>query len=242
MATLARVEIASRCGMQVILIGGSTNRYKDATKTVISNVRDAVKDAQGDTLLVSFPGTSDQVEEGGLDATFSLLLPQLDGVFRESSQIAHFLTTEYFEVIERSLQFGVPVIPVTYLLYNGGRQTTVEEQTGIKAIDVTDGVDVEQIMGTIAPWLSFNDLVMLEMGSSPETSANLGPVAKEVYAITGVRPIVTGGVSSPELMAQITKHGPFPVVFGSVAEQTRSDKFEDLYMRFRQAHPSCRHA
>jgi len=136
-------------------------------------------------------------------------------------------------------QLGVPVIPVTYILFNGGEKTSVEKATGIDAIRVQDGIDIDQVMNTINPWLDTNDMVMLEMGSSPDTSVNLGPVAREVYERTQVRPIVTGGVSSPELMGEITKHIPSPVVFGSVGERTPPEEFGELYRNFRASHPSC---
>lgn len=235
--TLERIRIASKNGMRVMELGGSTNANNEA-ETVIPQIRDAVREVGGNTLLISFPGTSNQVVEG-VDVTFSLFLPQLDSVYRRSPKIAKYLNREYFEIINRSRQLGVPILPVTYILFNGGKRTSVEEITSIDAIGVQNGVDMELVMSTINPWLEMNDLVMLEMGSGPETSVNLGPVAREVYGRTQVRPIVTGGVSSPELMAEITKYIHSPVVFGSVAERTPPPLFEKLYRNFREVHPSC---
>lgn len=236
--TLERVRIASRNGMDFIELGGSTND-NDEAETVIPRVREAVREVRGKTLLISFPGTSSQVVKG-VDITFSLFLPQLDRVFREIPKIAQLLNREYFEIIDRSRQLGVPVIPVTYILFNGGKKTSVERATRIDAINVQDGIDIEPVMNTLDPWLNPFDLVMLEMGSGPDTHVNLGSVAREVYKRTQVRPIVTGGVSTPELMREITKYIPSPVVFGSVAERTPPNQFEELYRNFREVHPSCR--
>lgn len=235
--TLERVRIASRNGMPVMELGGSTDANNEA-ETVIPKIRDAVREVGGDTILISFPGTSSQVVEG-IDATFSLFLPQLDGVYRKSPKKAEYFSGEYFEIINRSRQLDVPIFPITYILFNGGKMTSVEKATGIDAIRVQDGIDIDQVMNTINPWLDINDLVMLEMGSGPDTSVNLGLVAKEVRKITQVRPIVTGGVSSPELMGEITQHIHSPVVFGSVAERTPPEEFEELYRNFRASHPSC---
>lgn len=237
--TLERVRIASRNGMEVMELGGSTDANNEA-ETVIPQIRDAVREVGGNTLLISFPGTSSQVVEG-VDATFSLFLPQLDSVYRnrENSQIAQSLNGEYFEIIDRSRRLGIPIIPVTYILFNGGKKTSVEKATGIDAIKVQGGIDIELVTKTLAPWLNPNDLVMLEMGSNPDTSVNLGPVARKVYEKTQVHPIVTGGVSSPKLIEEITRHTRSPVVFGSVAERTPPDSFEKLYRDFRESHPSC---
>lgn len=235
--TLERVRLASRNGMEVMELGGSTNANNEA-ETVIPQIRGAVRGVEGNTLLISFPGTSSQVVEG-VDVTFSLFLPQLDSVFRGSPQFAQHLSGEYFEVIDRSRRLGIPVIPVTYILFNGGERTSVEKATGIDAIRVQNGVNIEVVMNAINPWLDINDLVMLEMGSSPDTSVNLGPVAREVYKKTQVRPIVTGGVDSTKLIAAITNHIDSPVVFGSVAERTPPHLFEELYRDFREIHPSC---
>lgn len=234
--TLERVKIASENGMEVMELGGSTDTNNEA-RTVIPQIRDAVKEIGGKTLITSFPGTSSQVVEG-VDATFSLFLPQLDHVYRENP-LTQFLNREYFEIIDRSRRLGVPVIPVTYILFNGGKKTSVEKATGIDAIKVQNGVNMELVMNTISPWLHENDLVMLEMGSGPGTFVNLGPVAREVYERTQVRPIVTGGVSLPEHIAKITEHIHSPVVFGSVAERTPPSLFKELYRNFRAVHPSC---
>ncbi len=235
--TLQRVRIAATMGMKVMELGGSTNK-NDAAKEVIPLIRKVVDDVGSDTLLVSFPGTSDQVVEG-VHATYSLFLPQLDGVFKENPQIAEYFNTQYFEIIDNSQSLGVPVIPMPYILFNAGKPTTVERTTGIQGINVQDGVDTTAVMNEIAPWLGSNDLVMLEVGSAPERSVNLGGVAKEVYGITGVHPIVTGGVASPDIMRAITQEFVTPVVVGSTFERTPPEEFGKLYQAFRNAHPSC---
>lgn len=235
--TLERVRIASRNGMEVMELGGSTNANNEA-ETVIPLIREAVREVNGNTLLVSFPGTSDQVIKG-IDATFSLWLPQLNSVFKKSPQIAQYLNREYLEIINRSNQLNIPIIPVTYILFNAGKKTSVEKATEIHALEVKERVNTELIMNTIEPWLNKDELVMLEMGSDPDKPVNLGPVATEVYKKTQVRPIITGGVSTPEHIKEITKHTPSPVVFGSVAENTPPYLFENLYKKLRNAHPSC---
>ena len=95
--TLERVKIASNNGMEVMELGGSTDANKEA-ETVIPQIRDAVREVGGKTLLISFAGTSSQVVEG-VDATFSLFLPQLDSVYRKSPQTAQLLNEEYFVFI-----------------------------------------------------------------------------------------------------------------------------------------------
>lgn len=236
--TLERVRIASKMGMEVMELGGSTDARGEA-EAVIPKIRDTVREVGGNTLLISFPGTSSQVVEG-VDATFSLFLPQLDNVFRKNPQFAQFLNGEYFKIIDQSRELSVPVIPVTYILFNGGAKTSVEKATGIDAIKLQDGVDLDQVMNILSPWLNPNDLVMLEMGSGPDTSVNLGSVARQVYEVTNVHPIVTGGIKSPQLMREVTDHIETPVVFGTVAEQTPPQLFGNLYKNFRESHPSCR--
>lgn len=238
--TLERVRIAAGNGMKVMEIGGSTDE-NNAAEVVIPLIREAVDEVGGETFLMSFPGTSSQVQPE-VDGVYSLILPQLEEVSQKNPLKFSYLIDEYFEIIARSRRFGLPIIPITYILFNGGEPTSVEKVTEIEAINVRDGVDVAGVMKTIAPWLKPKDVVMLEMGSGPDKSVNLGPVAKEVYGITGVRPIVTGGIDNEELIKDITKHGHFPTVVGSKAEQTPPHLFEKLYLGLREAHPSTREA
>ncbi|MFC1600689.1 hypothetical protein ACFL25_01265 [Patescibacteria group bacterium] len=237
--TLERVRIFSRMGGRILEFGGSTDNNNEAEKVIpfVREVIDEIRDEdKGDTLIISFPGTSSQVVEG-VDAVFSLFPPQLDEVFRQDEAMAQYWTAQYFGIIENGEELGVPVIPVTYILFNGGRPTTVEKQTGIRAIDVKDGVNVNGVMRTIKPWLSPGDLGMIELGSSPETSVDLSGVAEEVFEITKVPWIVTGGVNSVEHIRRVTRNRPFPVVFGSVAEKTPPDYFGMLCGEFIESHP-----
>jgi heptaprenylglyceryl phosphate synthase len=235
--TLERVRTASEMGMEAMLLGGSTDAGSEA-QTVIPRIGEAVREVGGNTLLLGFPGTSSQVV-GSVDATLSLFLPQLDEVYRSSPRRAELLSGEYIEIVDRSRRLGIPIIPATYIIFNGGRKTTVETITGVNGINVQGGIDTELVMDTITPWLSPHDLVILELGSGPDASVNLGPVAKEVYEKTQVHPIVTGGVNSPELIREIAKHIHTPVGFGTVAENTPPGSFRDLYEGLRRAHPSC---
>lgn len=236
-ATLERVRIASQMGIEVIEIGGSTDKKNEA-QSVIPRIKEAIKEVEGKTLLISFPGTGSQVIEG-VDASLSLFMPQLDEVFRKNPQIAEIFTEQYFEIISKSRTLGVPIIPVTYLIFNAGKKTSVEKVTGIEGINVESGVNSGQIMEIISPWLKESDLVMLEAGSGPSKFVNLGPVAREVYEVMNITPIVTGGISSPEQMQEILQYIKCPIVFGSVGENTPPSEFGNLYQSFRNAHPSC---
>ena len=235
--TLERVRIAARMGMKVMEVGGSTDNNRGA-ETVIPAVRNAIEEVGGDTTLISFPGTSSQVV-GGVHAVYSLFLPQLEKVKQNDPQWVERLYEEYFNIIRKGKERNVPVFPVIYFLFKGGEMTSVEKVTKIDAIDVRDGVHVDQVMGMIGPWLEKNDLVMLENGSGSRF-ANLGGVAKEVSELTGIRSIVTGGNSDPKNVRDITSIATVPTVSGSIFERTPPDKFGDLYQQFRDAHPSCR--
>ena len=89
--TLERVRIASGNGMDVMELGGSTDKYNEAS-VVIPQIRNAVEEVGGNTLLISFPGTGSQVIKG-VDATFSLFLPQLDKVYRENPRMTYLIHT-----------------------------------------------------------------------------------------------------------------------------------------------------
>lgn len=231
--TLNRLGIASRMGIRAVLIGGSTDKNNAAAET-IPLMSGVVNKLERRPLRVSFPGTASQVIEG--DAVLSLFPPQMETA--KNPEIVEYYKRQYLEIIKRAKELDMPILPTTYILFNGGKPTSVEKVTGIEAIDVKNGVNAKEIMQIITPWLNPGDFGILEMGSRPETSVDLSEVAEKVMGITGVPWIVTGGVNSVKLIGRITRNHPFPIGFGSVVEQTPPYLCPMLFREFMEAHPS----
>lgn len=236
--TLERTRIAARLGLKVIIIGGSTDSGESTT--VVPAVRDAIDEVDGPTRLLAFPGSSRQVVPG-VHASLLLHLPQIYPVFAQRDKVEQFLSTEFMNIIAAANRNDIPLIPVQYILFHAGVPTTVEKITGISAINVIrDGMDIQAIMETMAPWCKPGELAMLELGSSPGRSINLAPIAEKVYEATGIIPLITGGINKPEHVRERTSGTRFPLGFGSLQENTPPDQFEEVYRAMRAAHPLTR--
>jgi heptaprenylglyceryl phosphate synthase len=237
--------IASEMGMSVGIIGGSTNRNNEAEK-VVPRFRRALDKVEGDIALYYFVADKDQIvetePENQLDGTLSLFLPQLDEVFRRNPpQVAKKWSDRYLGVIGKSEELRIPIVPATYIILDTGGEglSEVQKQTGIRGIDISGGVNLAKVENVIDPWLKDGDLVILESGSGARF-VNPGLIAKMVLDITGVKPVVTGGVSTREQMEEILKIIECSIVFGSVAENTSPREFPELYRGFRNAYSLLR--
>jgi heptaprenylglyceryl phosphate synthase len=235
--TIERTRIAVRMGMQAIIIGGSTDNGESFI--VVPAIREAIDDVGGPTKLIAFPGSSRQVVKG-VHASLLLHLPQIYDVFEKHPAAEPHFCGEFLRIIRRCQAIDVPIVPIQYLLFHAGVPTSVEKATKISAINVRDGIDLPAIIETVRPWCTPNQLVFLELGSAPDRSINLGPIAHEIHRMTNVIPIVSGGINKPEHVREITKTLPYPVGFGSLAEKTPVDQFEDVYRAFLAAHPLYR--
>lgn len=232
--TLERTKIAAAMGMKIILIGGSTDNGE--ADIVVPAVRNAIDAVAGKTLLLAFPGSSRQIAQG-VHVALLLELPQIYKVFNQNRALETFLRGERDKIIQKCQKYGIPLVPVTYLLFSAGGPTSVEKVTGISGINVRGGVNVSQIMDVVAPWCNLGDLVFLELGSAPCQSISLAPIAYEVYEITRTLPIISGGINKPEHVQQITSVLPCPVGFGSLAENTPPERFDATYQGLLSAHP-----
>jgi len=234
--TAKRAAIASKLGMSVILIGGSTDSGE--ADVVVPEIRRALDSCGGNTLLLAFPGSSRQVVLG-VHACMLLDLPQIYPVFEQNEKLKEHFLGERERIVHKCNVRRIPLVPVTYLLFSAGSPTSVEKVTGISGIKVRDDMDVGRVMETVGPWCKPGDQVFLELGSSPDQPINLAPIAREVFNATGVVPIISGGVSRAEHVRQITKELPYPVGFGSLAETTPPDQFSAVYQSLRASHPLC---
>jgi heptaprenylglyceryl phosphate synthase len=236
-STLEKTRIAVEQGLKVILVGGSTDQGE--TSVVVPALQEVIDATDRDTILLSFPGSSRQVVKG-VDAVLLLDLPQIYEVFEENKAVEEYFREERNLIIDRSRKFNVPLIPVTYIIFSAGRTTSVERATGIKGLAVDNSVSFQQAREYALRKCNPGKLVFLELGSNPVSWVNLSPIAEAIYEATGIVPIISGGINSPEKVATLTRNGTFPIGFGSLAENTLPENFKNVYSALRKAHPLTR--
>ncbi|KKR06474.1 MAG: hypothetical protein UT34_C0001G0515 [candidate division WS6 bacterium GW2011_GWF2_39_15] len=209
----------------VVLVGGSTSTEGE-TETVVAALRGSIESRGASIKLIGFPGRKDQVVQG-LHGLLFLYPPQLQTVFLGDPQRAGFLVEEAIGIRERQKKLGISVIPTTYILFGGGRQSSVVEQTKISPIRVSPGYEIDEVWKEASSYIE-KGLVFLE-GGSGSAFANLGPIAQLTYKKTGILPIVSGGISLPNHVSEITSYGKFPLGLGSLIERTDVDNVQHVY-------------
>lgn len=232
--TVERTKIAAQMGLKAILMGGSTDSGE--AEVVVPHIRTAIDEAGAETVILGFPGSSRQIV-AGIDCTLLLDLPQIYEVFAGNPQLEQYLRAQQAGIIQKTQALGVPLVPVKYILFSAGEPTSVEKATRINGIKVGPEMNVDAIMQTLEPWCHPGDQVFLELGSAPDSSVNLAPIAERVFALTGVIPIISGGIAGPDNVRVVTQDHPYPVGFGSLAEKTPADSFAAVYRSLREAHP-----
>lgn len=233
-ATLERVVIAVQNGIKIILMGGSTDSGE--AEAVVPLLREVIETTESDTLILAFPGSSRQVV-AGVDGVLLLNLPQILEVFAQNKTAEEYFKKEKETIITKSIELQLPLIPITYLIFNSGTPTSVEKATGINGLQVTDEESFQRALSYCLKDRKAGEQVFLELGSGPDTWVDLSPIAHAIYKVTGVLPIISGGVNSPEKVSILTRELPYPLGFGSLAEQTRPQDFEEIYKSLRKAHP-----
>ncbi|MBI2356691.1 hypothetical protein HYV12_01380 [Candidatus Dojkabacteria bacterium] len=214
---------------RVILVGGSTSTEGE-TAAVVGALRESLETRNSYLKLVGFPGRSNQVVEG-LHGILFLYPPQLLNVFKTNSATATFLINEAMKIRKYQENYYIPAISTTYILLGTGKPTSVVEQTKINPTEIHNGFDIENVSQRITKLIN-KGLVFLESGSGSEF-VNTGPIAQFVREKTGILPIVSGGISLPSHISQITNYGAFPLGLGSLLERTEPELVREVYMRMK---------
>lgn len=189
-------------GVKVILIGGSFiehDGFDEAVKSVKRQVRIPV---------VLFPGGSRQISRHADGVLFMSLL---------SGRNPQYLIGEQVMAAPLIKRFGLPVLPMAYLLIESGAVTSAEFVSDTKPIPR----DKPKFAAAhaMAAELFGMQAVYLEAGSGaklPVPAEMIRMVSKSVE----IPVIVGGGITSPELAAIAEKAGAKAIVVGTAVEKT----------------------
>lgn len=191
--------MAAQAGVDFIMIGGS---YVSADA---NNIVSAVKQSTS-LAVVLFPGSSLQLSASA-DAIF--LLSLISGRNPEYLIGNHVVAAGYIK------KMGVEVIPVGYILVDGGVVSSVQYVSNTMPIPANKP-DLVVATAMAGEMLGFK-MIYLEAGSGA-----LNPVSPEVIAATrssiNIPIIVGGGLRSEESVITALKAGADVVVVGTVVE------------------------
>lgn len=191
--------MAAHAGVDFIMIGGS---YVSADA---NNIVSAVKQSTS-LAVVLFPGSSLQLSASA-DAIF--LLSLISGRNPEYLIGNHVVAAGYIK------KMGVEVIPVGYILVDGGVVSSVQYVSNTMPIPANKP-DLVVATAMAGEMLGFK-MIYLEAGSGA-----LNPVSAEVIAATrrsiNIPIIVGGGLRSEESVIAALKAGADVVVVGTVVE------------------------
>lgn len=195
------LSICSQANIDMFFIGGST--YASTATDVLSSIR-----AVSDKDVVLFPGNVSQVTPG-VDAVLFLSLL--------SGRNANFLIGHHVKAA--SLLKGSEVIPVGYLLIDGGRVSTTQKVTKTEPLSQDN---VQLIVDTaLAGQYLGHKLIYLEAGSGAHNPVHTD-VIRDVKEVLDIPLIVGGGISSKEQLKAAYDAGADIVVIGNALEKDPS--------------------
>ncbi len=197
----ALVEGANRSGADAILVGGSL-MMDDQFEERMARIK-----ADAEIPVILFPGGVSQVTRHVDAMLFMSLL---------SGRNAQYLIGEQVRAAPLVKQIGVETIPTGYLLFSGGKPTTVEFMSNSQPLPM-ERADLAISHCLAAQYLGMS-VVYLEAGSGAERSI---PEAT-ISAIAGnidIPLIVGGGIRSTEVAAAKVQAGAKFIVTGTILEQ-----------------------
>ena len=182
-----------------VFVGGSTGN------DIASYVREVKKMLSKPVIL--FPGNCEQFTK---EADALLYLSVMN------SRNAELLVGQHIKSARRIHESGVEVIPMGYILVDGGKMTSVLKATGCTPLLQTD---ISQIVDTaLASELLGKRLVYLEAGSGAAQSVQ-EEVVRAVKQVLTIPLIVGGGVCDTHTMERLFEAGADLVVIGNHFEQ-----------------------
>lgn len=199
---LERIIVSSESAkINCILIGGST-ASSIRTHEVVNQLKRLTQ-----IPILLFPGDASQFT----DSADALLLLNLI-----SGRNPNYLIDQHILKAREILQSNIEVISTSYILLNGGNETSVTRLTQTEPIPLDK---TEFILDTcIAGKLIGHQAIYLEMGSGAIDS--IPPQIVELVKKTVNSPIIVGGgIRSKKQMQELRKAGADMLVIGTKIEQ-----------------------
>ena len=189
-------------GIRLVLVGGSG--YGENIDSFVKHLH-RLTDAE----IVLFPGSPAQFSA---DADALLLLSLMN------SRNADLLVGQHVESAMRIRKSGIEVIPMGYILVDGGRESSVQRATGAIPLSAPD----EIVKTAVAAELLGKGLVYIEAGSGARV-----PVSEEIIRLVkqniSVPLIIGGGIHTVEEMNAAFRAGADIVVVGNHFEECPED-------------------
>jgi len=183
----------------VIFVGGSTGSL---TTEFVDKVRSLSKRP-----IVLFPGNPSQFAPNADALLFLSVL---------SSRNPNMLLTPHIAAAEVIHQSGIEVIPMGYILIDGGNYSSVQRASHSTPIPQSD---IEQIVSTaLAGEMLGKRLIYLEAGSGAKNPVSID-IIRAVKAAISIPLIVGGGITTPEAMRAAFEAGADIVVIGNHFEK-----------------------
>lgn len=238
--TTANVEVFIEEGGTKIIMGGSTDNGKDDSESMRTAraLDETIKRMQASVDVIAFPGSHRQVVPGV--PTMILHLPQIyTQVFRQHPEFETPFCAHYESIAAEALTRGGPAVATNYVLFNTGKITSVQKATGVHGYDLTEPLNLDKVAYEVMPHLR-RGLSILELGSSPEDNLEnyhkMRHIGDLVIATTGLTPMITGGINSPERVAAVTRYNAFPLGVGTISEVLPPDEFRAIFREMKAAH------
>lgn len=201
---LALAESASSCGADAILVGTSF-MLGSRFETILRMVKDAIS-----MPVIIFPGSSSQVSPVADAILFTSLV---------SGRNPTYLIEEQVKGAPQIKACNLEPIPTGYMLIESGNLTSVQYISGTMPIPRTKH-DIACAHALACQYLGMK-LVYLEAGSGA-TEPVLPEMVRAVSSYIDIPVLVGGGITTPEICAQMIASGASFVVVGNVLEG-RSD-------------------
>jgi len=199
-------EQCSKIGVDALFVGGSTGK-REVFEPVIKAIHDA-----STIPVILFPGSSEQI------------VPDADGVLFMSllsGRNSRFLVEEQVRGAPLVYKYGLPVIPMGYLLIESDRPSSVEKVSGTHPIARTD---IESAVNhALAAQYMGMKVVYLEGGSGVGLSVPNEMITAVKTAIS-IPLIVGGGIKTADDAVQKVKAGADIIVTGNVLENEKRDE------------------
>lgn len=185
----------------IVLIGGSTTRVVD-----IDHVVRRVK-ARCSSPVYLFPGSALQISK----YADGLLLPSLI-----SGRNPTYLIGKHVEAARLIKKSNIKVIPMGYILIEGGKMSTTSYVTNTLPIP-SHLPDLAADTALAGQFLGLR-CIYLEAGSGASRPVDIGLISKVKEQIT-IPLIVGGGITTPDQLVLARESGADMVVLGSVLEE-----------------------
>lgn len=193
------VELADKCKVAYIFVGGSKLKQNNFEKTIRS-----IKSKTTIPVII-FPGDETQISK---EADGLLILSLLSGRNPE------YLIGKHVIAAEKIKKSKLHVIPTGYILVKGGNVSTTQKVTKTRSLSSKK----EIIQTAIAGELLGKQLIYLEAGSGAKENVNtsiINAVKKEI----SIPLIVGGGINSFTKAKAIIKAQPDYMVIGNALEK-----------------------